>query len=113
MLRFDILDVFQGGEAVKPPEHQVYRIFDVIFPVAEIGHFLPGDGGRDAGHVRGHQAVAVVPDVHHRIEFTETLSDSSRALASGSPSVARGIDDVTLHIHEQTIAALSFYRHKP
>ncbi len=31
---------FRAGRLSNSPEHQVYRIFDVIFPVAEIGHFL-------------------------------------------------------------------------
>jgi hypothetical protein len=49
----------------------------------------------------------LVPDVHHRIELTgDLIRQQPGAGQRDHHPPPGGIDDVTLHIHEQTIAAL-------
>ncbi len=56
-----------------PQNIRLMAFFDVIFPVAEISHFLPDNGDRHTGHIGGHHAPAFIPDMHHRVKLTGDL----------------------------------------
>ena len=88
------------------PEHQVNGIFDVIFSVAEISHFLPITGDRHTGHIGGPSCASFHPrHAPPGKSSRETLSDNRRTGRGSPPSPGRA-NNVTLDIHKQTITAL-------